>query len=533
MTRARTVRFLLVPLLAAVALFAATGALAQTPPDGADVELRVWQGVADPSRLYLSARPAGGPWGERAPLPVALDSLSASGAWRYGDASIEARLAVGPAVVEARVWQSVADPSRLYLSARPSGGSWRALGTVPLALDGLSRSGAYRHGAVTLAAGVTPLRIALLYEMDDEQDRGNERRRSFDLALRHVNAAGGVFGRPVEAVYADTDNDTDAAVAAARRLIEVDGVHAIVGPDTSAISIAIVEQVTAAAGVPVIAASATSPLLTALDDDDFFFRTALSDAALGPVLARVARERGYGNLGVLVRDDAWGRGLRDAFAAAWTGPAAIVTFPAGQTAFLDDLRESARDGAEALLLFTFYGEKRAILREALDSGLYDQFLFAEGKTLGLVEAVGAEALADMYGVAQHAPPADASTEAWDAAWQAAGYGDPPLDIYVRGYYDAAVAIALAAEAAGGLDGAAIRDRLRAVAGPPGEDTLAGPEGVAAALGLLRAGAQVDYHGAVNEIEWDANGDLRGGYVGVWRFTPDGRIEDVEIAPVGE
>ena len=527
------VRLPLLLLLAAATLFAATGALAQAPPDGAGVELRVWQGVADPSRLHLSARPAGGAWGERAPLPVALDGLSASGAWRYGDATIEVPLADGPAVVEARVWQAVGNPSRLYLSARPAGGSWRALGTVPLAMDGLSRSGAHRHGAVTLAAGVTPLRIGLLYEMDDAQDEENVRRRSFDLALRHVNEAGGVFGRPVEAVYADTDNDLDAAVRAARRLITRDGVHAIVGPDTSAISIAIVERVTAAAGVPVIAASATSPLLTTLDDGDFFFRTALSDAALGPVLARVAHERGYDNLGVLVRGDAWGSGLRDAFAAAWTGPAAVVTFPAGETDFADELRESARDGAEALVLFTFYQEKIAILRAALESGLYDQFLFAEGKTLGLVEAVGAEALANMYGVAQHAPPADVSTEAWDAAWRVAGYGEPPLDIYVRGYYDAAVAIALAAESAGSLEGAAIRDRLRAVAGPPGEDVIAGPDGIAAALALLRAGMEVDYHGAVNEIEWDGNGDLRGGYVGVWRFTPDGRIEDVEIAPVGE
>lgn len=523
-----TFRWLATALAAVVALTVATGALAQTPPDRPGVELRVWQGVADPARVYLSARPAGGGWG--APLPVPLDGRA--GAWRYGDAAIEVPLADGPVAVEARVWQGAANPARLYLSARPAGGSWRALGTVPLALDGLSRSGAYRHGSVALPAGAAPLRIGLLYAMDDELDDENVRRRSFELAIRHVNEAGGVFGRPVEAAYGDTANDADEAVRAARRLIATDGVHAIVGPDTSAISIAIVERVIADARVPVVAASATSPLLSALDDGDFFFRTALSDAALGPVLARVARERGYGNLGVLVRDDAWGRGLRDAFAAAWTGPSAVVTFPPGRTTFLDDLRESARDGAEALVLFTFYGEKRAILREALDSGLYDQFLFAEGKTLGLVEAVGAEALADMYGVAQEHPPADASTEAWDAAWRARGYGDPPLDIYARGYYDAVVAIALAAEAAGSPDGAAIRDRLRAVAGPPGESVIAGVDGVHEALRLLRAGRAVDYHGAVNEIDWDENGDIRGGYVGVWRFTPDGRIEDVEVAPVG-
>ena len=52
--------------------------------------------------------------------------------------------------VEVRVWQRVADPLRVYISARPEGGSWDTLGTIPLPLDdGHSRSRNYRYGDVT------------------------------------------------------------------------------------------------------------------------------------------------------------------------------------------------------------------------------------------------------------------------------------------------------------------------------------------------------------------------------------------------
>lgn len=77
---------------------------------------------------------------------------------------------------------------------------------------------------------------------------------------------------------------------------------------------------------------------------------------------------------------------------------------------------------------------------------------------------------------------------------------------------------------------AIRDRLRAVGSGPGTVMHAGPEGVAAALRILAAGGTVDYQGAAATLDWDANGDLRRGHVGIWRFTADGRIEDLEAVP---
>ncbi|MCY3937851.1 MAG: ABC transporter substrate-binding protein, partial [Chloroflexi bacterium] len=87
--------------------------------------------------------------------------------------------------------------------------------------------------------------------------------------------------------------------------------------------------------------------------------------------------------------------------------------------------------------------------------------------------------------------------------------------------------ALAAQAAGSVDGAAIRDHLRVIGGPPGEAVLGTPAGVADGLRLLAEGREIDYEGAASTLDWDDDGDLRRGHIGIWRFTEDGRIEELD------
>lgn len=59
--------------------------------------------------------------------------------------------------IEVRVWERIDDPERNYISARPAGGSWSTLGTIPLGMDGESRSGTFRYSDITLAVPLPPL----------------------------------------------------------------------------------------------------------------------------------------------------------------------------------------------------------------------------------------------------------------------------------------------------------------------------------------------------------------------------------------
>ena len=373
----------------------------------------------------------------------------------------------------------------------------------------------------------TPLRIGLLLDFTGSPQASADRQRAFDLAIRHVNEAGGVLGRPVESAVADATRDPAAAVEAARRLVEVEGVHAIVGPNSSAAALPVARSVSGPLRVPTISPSATSPELTGVEDGGYFFRTALSDAAQGPILASVTRGLGFENIGVIYQDDPYGRGLSAAFEASWDGTLRAVSIDPNETSYLPALEESAAAGAQALLLVVFEGHALALVRAALDAGIYDRFVFADAaKRIGIVREIGGDRLGGMYGTASAAAPDNAATADWEAAF-IAEYGALPVLAYVKETYDAAIALALAAQAAGSVDGEAVRDRLVQIAGPPGRTVLATPAGVAEGLSLLARGGEIDFDGAASTLDWDENGDLRRGHIGTWRFTPDGRIEELD------
>ena len=378
----------------------------------------------------------------------------------------------------------------------------------------------------------TSLKLGLLLNFTGSPEASADRKRAFDLAILHVNEGGGVLGMPVQGVVADATGDPATAADVALRLVEVDGVHAMVGPNASSASLSVAQSISGALEIPTISPSATSPQLTGVQDNDYFFRTALSDAAQGPVLARVARERGFNNLGLVYQDDAYGRGLADAFQAAWNGMLQSVPIDVAQSSYTLELERSANAGAEALVVIAFEGQAVSIVREALDKGIYSRFVFGDAaKRVSLVKEIGGEKLGGMYGTAGASAPDNAATADWEAAFIAA-YGELPVLAYVKETYDATVALALATQAAGSVEGAVIRDHLRLIAGPPGRTVPGTPSGVAEGLSLLAEGRDVDFDGAASTLDWDENGDLRRGHIGIWRFTSDERIEELDTVAYG-
>src|ERR1700730_1009518 len=62
---------------------------------------------------------------------------------------------------------------------------------------------------------------------------GRQAKLGLDLAAKEINAGGGILGRPVEVIYEDDKTNPAAAVGATHKLIERDGVLAVVGSITS------------------------------------------------------------------------------------------------------------------------------------------------------------------------------------------------------------------------------------------------------------------------------------------------------------
>jgi urea transport system substrate-binding protein len=86
----------------------------------------------------------------------------------------------------------------------------------------------------TSKTSAEPIKIgALLPFSGGVELYGNQAKLGLDLAAKEINAAGGILGRPVELIYEDDKTRPESAVAGAHKLIDKDGVLAIVGPITS------------------------------------------------------------------------------------------------------------------------------------------------------------------------------------------------------------------------------------------------------------------------------------------------------------
>ena len=355
-------------------------------------------------------------------------------------------------------------------------------------------------------------------------------RTGVDLAIQHINEAGGVNGQDVILVTGDTRVDPTQGVEEARRLIDVEGVHAIVGPLSSTVTLAVAESVAGAAGVPVVSPSATSPALSSAEDSGYLFRSTTSDAAQGVVLAQLATDEGLSNVAVIFRDDAYGQGLSDAFAAAFSGTATAVAYSAdGQISYLAELQQAAEGGADTLVAIGFPDEALVFIREAIENEIFSGFLFVDGtKSQDLIDGIGAEYLNGFKGTAPGSGPETPSAEAWNAGY-IAEYGELPTLPFVREAYDATIAIALAAEAAGSTDGAAIRDHLARIGAPGGDLFVPGPEGIADALEAVRDGDDINYEGAATTLDWNDVGDVTTGFIEIWQYE-GGEIVSLREVP---
>ncbi|MFA5206375.1 MAG: ABC transporter substrate-binding protein [Lentisphaeria bacterium] len=133
--------------------------------------------------------------------------------------------------------------SRASVTARRTAGRLAALA----AAAGLATSAA-------LAAGTPePVRIGGLFDLSGKaQNIGEPTRDVAQLVVDQINRQGGIQGRPLELVIADTQSEPAQAVVALKRLLEKDQVVAVIGPTTTGAAMACLKTV-AAAKVPMVA----------------------------------------------------------------------------------------------------------------------------------------------------------------------------------------------------------------------------------------------------------------------------------------
>lgn len=137
------------------------------------------------------------------------------------------------------------------------------------------------------------------------------------LAAEEINAAGGVDGRMIEIVTQETENDADASIVGFERLAE-DGVIAVGGIISSTVGAAVSPLAEELAIPTFLIKSGTEAALT--PDSRFMFRTCLPAAPMTatPVL-QYSEEAGFGTVGVIIADYAWGQSFASAVENTFAG----------------------------------------------------------------------------------------------------------------------------------------------------------------------------------------------------------------------
>ncbi|MBC2703086.1 ABC transporter substrate-binding protein [Desulfobacula sp.] len=344
-------------------------------------------------------------------------------------------------------------------------------------------------------------------------------------------------GFDIELIHEDSETSAIPATNAAKKLVELDRVVAIVGALASGVTVPVAESVTSPNNVIMISPASTSPLLTVLPSDknkDFLFRTCPSDALQGVVAGKLAASYNK-TAAVLYVNNPYGQGLAELFKQSFEAMKGkvLVMVPHDEKAaesYTAELRKALAGNPDRLLAFSYPQHAQVYLKEAIEFFKYRRFLFCDGtKSQDIVKALGAKNVEGQMGTAPGSSGGK-SYEMFNTQYKKEFGKLPPLPFITNGY-DAMATIGLAAYKAKikglALTSENIRDNLRSVAGPPG--TIINPGEFKKAFDLLKQGKDINYEGAAGSVDYDKNGDVVTP-IEIWKYE-NGKIVTVRTEEV--
>ncbi len=231
------------------------------------------------------------------------------------------------------------------------------------------------------------VKIAILAPLSgDVATFGQSTRDGALLAIEEWNAKGGVLGKKIETVVEDSQCNAEAAVSAANKVIDQDGVKFIVGEVCSSASIPISEIATAK-GVLQISPTSTNPGVTVDENGNTkptIFRACFIDPFQGKVAAKFALE----NLGAktaavfLDQGNDYVRGLAEVFIKefeAGGGKVVVKETYTGEDQDFSAILTKVKDANPDLLyLPDYYSTVNLIAAQAKEKGITAVMMGGDG-----------------------------------------------------------------------------------------------------------------------------------------------------------
>ncbi|MBB3211839.1 branched-chain amino acid transport system substrate-binding protein [Herbaspirillum sp. Sphag1AN] len=356
------------------------------------------------------------------------------------------------------------------------------------------------------AAG-EPIRIGLLAPLTGGGGPYGEGMVNAALkAVEFINKeAGGVLGgRRLEIVVADDESNPTAGVAAARKLLDVSKVVALIGMWSSAVAMA-VKPLAIERGIPLLV-SGSADEVTQGDNKGLVWRFQSSGKDWGAVFGKAALKDGAKTASVLALQTPFTTSLVEPF---------IKTFKAGGGRIIDSVYYSPNQPSyraevekifsqkpDAVFIPSYLPDLSAVTREIYRSG-YSAKIYVNSSAAdaegAFIKNVGVQVSEGIDHI-QSIPPRESS--AYQTFARVTGTSPDAIAIFPSNAWDEVSVLALAIEKAGSTDPQQFAKAIPRVVNGPGvtvEDPVVG-------LKALRAHKAIAYSGAGSSFKFAANGE---------------------------
>jgi len=390
------------------------------------------------------------------------------------------------------------------------------------------------------------VKIGLMLEFEDQ---GETRREvaTGRMALREINDAGGLsVGNVAYKLDVEPVDDKYTLAGAVSALDTLAGNHISFSMSPPTSFLALGSDPSGKDGASIagrdrhiiqISGSATNPGISKLDTQGYQWRTVAPDDRQGAVAGHyLAEQLGIKRVSVIIRGDAYGRGLATAMTSTFESLGGTVlatveydttkaTIPDVNTyGYKNELAALFKDSPEAVYLATG-DEGIQIGNSAVLEGYVDAYgakppVFVAGDGLVTFDTLAnavPQFLDNLSGTAPYPDPSNRDFVKFSVAMQGAGLGTP---INYEAYrYDAFYIFALAIQKANSLDPEVVKQQIAAVTRADPDSTQIHVGDWALAKSELLAGKGVDYEGASGSIELQDDGGPGAASFAIWTPKP--------------
>jgi branched-chain amino acid transport system substrate-binding protein len=198
---------------------------------------------------------------------------------------------------------------------------------------------------------------------------GTNFKNGVEMAVKEINAAGGIMGKKLELSINDTTTNPGVALALTKKAIDQD-VFAIFGPVFSG-SIIVSMKESQKAEIPNWTGGEAANIT--LQGNPYIFRTSFTQATAMPKVARYINEKAKAkSLAIAYVNNDFGKGgldmIKKALAPTDTKVTAEISTDAGQVDFSSVVLKAKQSNADALFVYLNEDESARILRELRKQG---------------------------------------------------------------------------------------------------------------------------------------------------------------------